>query len=116
LNRETSKETYFIIANKGERTIKKGEQVFFNYGNRTNQHLILNYNFTYEQNAFEQVEMLLKFGCGLKDPDFLIVHEKKENVQKIGLKVDQLNSTLQAYLRHSNVENFKIGQPLIASP
>ena len=32
LTSETGKETYFIIVNKSEKTIKKGEQVYFTYG------------------------------------------------------------------------------------
>lgn len=44
--RPDSTDTYFIMLNKKNTPIKAGEQIFLNYGSRTNGHLIENYGFT----------------------------------------------------------------------
>ena len=46
-------ETYFTVANESRKTIKKGSQVLVNYGNYTNNTLMVNYGFCIENNIFD---------------------------------------------------------------
>jgi hypothetical protein len=53
LNKETEEETYFLITNNSEKSYMPGEQVFFTYGRRSNNHCLLHYSFAYEGNKYE---------------------------------------------------------------
>ena len=92
--------------------------MFFTYGRRNNQHLLINYSFSYSDNAYEQINMYMRMGVKLKDPESMIETdmEKCEDIQKIGLKYDQLNQILQAYLRYSNFSIYQKPRPMIKKP
>ena len=60
LSEDTMRDTYFVITNKDEKPIKKGDQIYFTYGRRNNSHLLLHYSFAYEDNMYEFVEMALR--------------------------------------------------------
>ena len=46
-------ETYFTFINESRFVMKKGEQAWNCYGNRTNRYLLVNYGFCYEDNLHE---------------------------------------------------------------
>jgi hypothetical protein len=108
------KDSYFIITNKDEKPIKKGEQIYFTYGRRNNSHLLLHYSFCYENNMYEFIEMPLRMKPVTKWPCDTIIRDdgETENVQTVQLKTDQFNHTLMAYLRLIRKENFG-NMPLI---
>lgn len=53
-------ETYVVLVNKSKKTIKKGDEVFYSYGRRTNGYLMMNYGFCYPENKYESVEISLE--------------------------------------------------------
>ena len=56
----SDKESYFVLANRSGRTIKKGEEVFYFYGRMSNGFLLLNYSFAYQGNKFDSYEINLE--------------------------------------------------------
>jgi hypothetical protein len=46
-------ETYFIVA--ANRFIEKGEQIYNNYGRRSNKFLLIYYGFTYVNNKYDSI-------------------------------------------------------------
>ena len=89
LTPQTEQDTYFIIVNKYERTIKAGEQIFFTYGRRTNQYLLLHYSFSYEDNMYDFRELTLNMEPVSRAPVDCVNREiDPENVQTVYLKVE----------------------------
>ena len=66
----SEKETYFVLTNRSGRTIKKGEEVFYFYGEMSNTFLLLNYSFAYQGNKYDSVEVSL-----FKEPASRQVHD-----------------------------------------
>ena len=56
---EDLKSTYFVIVNNSRKTIKPGEQIFFCYGNETNDHFMLRYGFCFENNKYDSYQVKL---------------------------------------------------------
>jgi hypothetical protein len=50
------KDGYFSYVNMSDKVLQPGDQVFYNYGNRTNRFLLLNYGFCFENNPFDSFE------------------------------------------------------------
>jgi hypothetical protein len=55
----SDKDTYFTLVNQSGRTIKKGEQLFYRYGCKSNASLLMHYSFSYPGNKYDFQEMLL---------------------------------------------------------
>ena len=107
LNPETEKDTYFVIVNKNERTIKAGEQIFLSYGRRTNSDLLLHYAFCYENNMYQHKELSLNLDPkSLKPSDLQNDQICATSIQQIFLKVNQFNKPLMAYLRRIRAGHF----------
>ena len=54
------KSTYFVIVNNSRKTINPGEQIYFNYGNETNDHFMLRYGFCFENNKSQLIPSFFK--------------------------------------------------------
>jgi len=52
-------ETYFCLTNMNRNILKKGEQAFNCYGNRTNRFLLMDYGFAFTNNRYDSVELFL---------------------------------------------------------
>ena len=65
---------YFVLVNKGRRTIRKGEQMYYCYGDRNNRFLLQNYGFCYPDNDFDSLSVLMRYDVELStefDPSFI---------------------------------------------
>ena len=64
-----------------DRSYKKFEQVFINYGEKSNADLLLLYGFSLDRNVFNSVD--ISVGLSKDDPLFL---RKKEYLDKSGIQ------------------------------
>lgn len=100
-------ETYVCLINDTRKSIKKGEQVFYHYGPRTNHFLLYNYGFAIENNPFDSFTLEMRIDLDLNKSllppvdEMLKPTKRKVNVQKARLKKDQLCPILVCYLRSS---------------
>jgi hypothetical protein len=53
-------ETYFTLVSEMRRPMKKGEQAWNCYGNRTNSYLLINYGFCFQGNLYNSVQLMVK--------------------------------------------------------
>ena len=51
--------TYISFINTTRKPIKKGDQIFYNYGRRSNQFLLIDYGFCFEDNLCDSYEFCL---------------------------------------------------------
>ena len=58
--KKAKNETYFIFANEMRRPMKKGTQAWNCYGNRTNEYLLVNYGFCFENNLYSSYSFNVK--------------------------------------------------------
>ena len=92
--------------------MKKGEQAWNCYGNRTNRYLLVNYGFCYEDNLHESFHFDVRIDLNF-NPDkpvglnvILEQTNKLEKVQEIKLKRHLFNETLMSYIRTSMKADF----------
>jgi len=52
-------ETYFCLTNMQRAPMKKGDQAFNCYGNRSNRFLLMDYGFAFSDNHYDSVELFL---------------------------------------------------------
>jgi hypothetical protein len=52
-------ETYFCLTNMHRKVLKKGDQAFNCYGNRSNRFLLMDYGFAFHDNRYDSVELFL---------------------------------------------------------
>lgn len=106
-HQEMIEQTYFVMVNCERKTIKKGEQVFYCYGKRSNAFLLLNYGFCIPDNKYDSFSFRVKLGVQLQKSDLhdysqIVVTLKEDDYacsEEIRLKYDQLNDVLLGYLR-----------------
>jgi hypothetical protein len=60
-------DTYFCMINQERRTLKKGEQAWNCYGNRSNRFLLLNYGFCFANNRYDSYSFKVKMDLDLND-------------------------------------------------
>ena len=60
-NRVSVPMSYFVLVNNSRKTIEKGSQVFFCYGQRSNRQLMKNYGFCFANNKYNSYEFGLRF-------------------------------------------------------
>ena len=53
------KDTYFCLTNMHRQTLKKGEQAYNCYGNRSNRYLLMDYGFAFADNKYNSVELYM---------------------------------------------------------
>jgi hypothetical protein len=59
-------ETFFTLVNETRRTMKKGEQAWNCYGNRTNLYLLVNYGFCFQNNLYDSLSLNFRLDIDLK--------------------------------------------------
>ena len=97
----SEKETYFVLTNRSGRTIKKGEEVFYFYGEMSNTFLLLNYSFAYQGNKYDSYEISLFKDPASKQVQDLICsdYSRMKGIESVKLQMDKLNYTMLCYLR-----------------
>lgn len=106
---QMQQETYFSLTNMCRRTLKKGEQAFNCYGNRTNRYLMIDYGFCFQNNKYDSVEIYLNMANEYKKMevhDFVDFVPIKGPCQVARLKSDQLCDTVLHYLRSASRDKF----------
>ena len=101
------KETYYTFINDG-RTIKKGEQVCYRYGRRTNLSLMITYGFCIQDNIYDSVRCRFRLDIAFEEvnwiPDItdMICYtnsQDSKSMQEIRFKRYAFNDKLMAYIR-----------------
>lgn len=102
-------ETYFCLTNMNRAPLKKGEQAYNCYGNRSNRFLLMDYGFAFPDNKYDSVELYLNMSSEYKQLD---IHDMvdfaptKNLCQIFRLKNDQICDVLVHYLRSVCRERF----------
>ena len=65
---EHEEDSHFVYVNNNRKTIQAGDQVFYNYGKRSNYYLISNYGFAYADNQYDSYYVNLCMDINLKNP------------------------------------------------
>eukprot|EP00347_Sterkiella_histriomuscorum_P010062 403338831 len=116
---DDDKDNYFVMVNRHTRELKKGEQIYYNYGKRTNAYLLENYGFVLdESNQYNSLEFRVILGVNPKEQinlaQDLIPQEKilndRENIdtttEMMRLKSHRVSEGLFAYLRSILQNNY----------
>lgn len=53
-------ETYFTMINQNRKSIKKGGQAYYCYGDRSNMHLLSTYGFCLQDNLYDSLKFMVK--------------------------------------------------------
>lgn len=102
-------ESYFVLNNLNRKKFKKGKQVFYCYGNRSNKFLLLNYGFVFPGNDYDSFETQLRLDSDLKSafaPNLVDLTGNVEMVETCRLKRDQLNEIMLGFLRTTLKKSF----------
>ena len=59
---------HFVFVNNNRQSFKKGDQVYYCYGNRNNTYLLLNYGFCFPNNKYEDYYLRMRLDCDMSDP------------------------------------------------
>ena len=105
---------YFVMVNKDRRTVKKGEQVFYCYGDRNNRFLMQNYGFCYPNNNFDSLSVLVRYDVDLGaefEPSFIDMKIQSILANEIRFKRDQINQVLLAFFRLRCRKSYYKGKP-----
>ena len=98
---QMEQETYFCLTNMNRASLKKGEQAYNCYGNRTNRYLLIDYGFAFPDNSYDSVELYLNMSNEYKKleiHDFVDFAPTKHANQVVRLKTDQICDMLVCYL------------------
>lgn len=102
-------ETYFTLTNMCREPLKKGDQAFNCYGNRTNRYLLIDYGFAFENNRYDSLEIYLNMSNEFKSleiHDYVNFLPIRGPCQVARLKCDQICDTVLHYLRSHSREKF----------
>jgi hypothetical protein len=93
--------SFGVRLNHPDQPMRKGEQIYLDYGNRANSYLLNEYGFTLKNNPFDYVRLVYKHPS-LSDK----VGKKMKSEIKIDLKKSGFNFDWILYLRlcHSDIK------------
>lgn len=130
--RDEDRENYFVMINKGAHPIKKGEQIFYNYGRRNNSYLFQNYGFCLdESNQYNTLHFRVIIGTnpkakidGVRElfPDDKMLGDKdnlETTTEKMKLASHRPSESMMNYLRsvlQNNYEGPDSSYIMISSP
>ena len=94
--------------------MKKGEQVFYCYGDRSNRFLMQNYGFCYPNNNYDSLSVLVRYDVDLSmefEPSFIDMKIQSILANEIRFKRDQINQVLLAFFRLRCRKSYYKGKP-----
>lgn len=100
------RDTYFVLATMNRLVYQKDDQVFHNYGRRTNQYFVGNYGFCLKENKYNALKFKVNIDFGFKtSKETKEVDEDLKVSKMIQVKEHKLRDEVCAYIRANLIQS-----------